>query len=144
MRRKHTATRTATRRAIAAAAALGLGTVLTAPTACDDPGTVEGIHVDSAVVRSSSVQPDPARTWEHDLAEVRPDSALASLWRAGLPVEVAWRPLDYRCEDPRGGRLTVQLTDADGRMADHGFRPGTGRLACSEELMRYLVVRVEG
>ncbi len=111
---------------------------------CDDPGTLQAIRIDSAVVRSSSVQPDPDRTWEYDLADVRPDSVLTVLWQAGLPLEVAWRPLDYRCEDPRGGRLTVQLTRPDARMAEHGFVAGTGRLVCSEELVRYVVSWVEG
>jgi hypothetical protein len=102
------------------------------------------MQIDSVVVRSSSVQPDPGRTWEYDLAEVRPDSVLAALWQAGLPLEVAWRPLDYRCEDPRGGRLTVQLTRPDTGMAERGFVAGTGRLVCSEELMRYVVSWVGG
>ncbi len=129
---------------IGAVALVVLGAALAAVPGCDDPGTVQGIRIDSTVVRASTVQPDPARTWEADLPGARPDSVLAALWHAGLPLDVAWRPIDYRCEDPRGPRLTVQLSEPDARMADHGFVPGTGRLACSEELMRYLVLLVEG
>lgn len=127
-----------------AAVVLGLGTALVAVPGCDDPGTLRAIHVDSTVVRSSSVQPDPGRTWEYDPAGAPPDSVLATLWQLGFPLEVAWRPIAYRCDDPRGPRLTVQLARQDERMADHDFVQGTGRLACSEELMRYVVSWVEG
>ena len=59
----------------------------------------------------------------------------------GSPCEDGWRPLYYRCDDPRGPRLTVQLAAPRARLR-HGLprlRRGTGRLACSAELMRYVV-----
>lgn len=124
--------------------AVCLGFALSGVVACDDPGTLQMIRVDSTVVRAATVQPDPDRTWEADRADVRPDSMLAALEVDGLPLEVAWRPVDYRCDDPRGARLTVQLTRDDARMAAHGFTHGTGRLACAEELVRYTVSWVEG
>jgi len=133
------------RRTVPMALALaGLGAALGGLPGCDDPGTFRAVRVDSTVVRSSTVQPDAERTWEADRGDVRPDSTLVALLEDGLPVDVAWRPLIYRCDDPRGPRLTVQLTRPDARMATHGFTPGTGRLGCSEELMRYLVSWIEG
>lgn len=123
---------------------LTVGAALAGSSACDDPSAVRDVSVDSAVVLSAGVVPDPARTYEYDRASVRPDSALAALWRAGLPVEVAWRPLHYRCLDPRGARLTVELTAPDPRMADYDFSLGTGRLPCSEDLVRYTVSWGEG
>jgi hypothetical protein len=132
-------------RAVGIALALtGLGAAIGSLPGCDDPGTLRAVRVDSAVVRSSSVQPDAARTWEAERSDVRPDSTLVALLEDGLPVEVAWRPLLYRCDDPRGPRLTVQLTRPDARMATRGFTPGTGRLGCSEELMRYVASWIEG
>jgi len=116
-----------------------LGAALAGIPGCDDPTSVEHVQIDSTVVASSTVTPDPARAYEYDFSAVRPDSVLSALWMAGLPVEVAWLPVDYRCDDPRGERLTVQLTEPDARMADHDFSPGTGRLMCAEELVRYVV-----
>jgi hypothetical protein len=117
-----------------------LGAALAGIPGCDDSTSVEFVHIDSTVVASSTATPDPARTYEYDLAEVRPDSVLSALWIAGLPVEVAWLPVDYRCDDIRGPRLTVQLTAPDTpRMAAHDFTPGTGRLMCAEKLVRYVI-----
>jgi hypothetical protein len=100
--------------------------------------------LDSMVVLSVDVSPAPERTYEYDSPLVRPDSVLSALWRTGLVFEAAWLPLDYRCEDPRGPRLTVQLPRADTRMADQGFSLGTGRLACATELMQYVLVPAGG
>jgi hypothetical protein len=113
--------------------------VAAASTACSDPGGVSDVVVDSVVISSESVTPVEGRTYEYDFAEVRPDSVLLALWRAGFAVEVAWRPLHYVCEDARGARLTVQLAASDSGIAAHGFSPGTGRLRCSVDLMRYVV-----
>ncbi len=119
----------------------GLGTALISMTACSDPTTILAVVVDSAVVLSIGVDPDPTRTYEADRTGIDPGSALTELGVAGLPIDVAWYPLSYVCDDARGERLTVQLTRPDPRMADHGFSPGTGRLHCSQTLMRYLVIR---
>jgi len=117
-----------------------LGATLAGVPGCDDSTSVEFVQIDSTIVASSTATPDPARTYEYDLAEVHPDSVLSALWIAGLPVEVAWLPVDYRCDDVRGPRLTVQLTEADiPRMAAHDFAPGTGRLMCAETLVRYVI-----
>ncbi len=116
-----------------------LGAALAGVPGCDDPASVGDVRIDSTVVASSTVDPDPARTYEYDFSAVRPDSVLQALWRAGLPLEVAWLPVDYRCDDIRGARLTVELAAPDSRMADHDFSPGTGRLLCAEELVRYVV-----
>jgi len=124
------------------AIAIGIVT-LVALTACSDPSGPSELVVDSAVVSSESVTPAEGRTYEYDFAEVRPDSVLRALWRDGLALEVAWRPLYYRCDDARGPRLTVQLAAPDSGMASHDFTPGTGRLGCSTDLMRY-VVRAHG
>ena len=112
--------------------------VAAATAACSSTVSIdERIVVDSLQVTSSGVTPAPERTYEYDFSGVRPDSVLPALWKAGIRVGTAWRPLDYRCEDVRGPRLTVQLEEPDERMAEHDFSPGTGRLACSERLMRY-------
>jgi hypothetical protein len=117
-----------------------LGLALAGIPGCDDSTSVEFVQIDSTIVASSTATPDPARAYEYDLAEVHPDSVLSALWIAGLPVEVAWLPVDYRCDDIRGARLTVQLTLADTpRMAAHDFSPGTGRLMCAEKLVRYVI-----
>lgn len=116
-----------------------LGAALAGVPGCDDSTSVEVIRIDSTLVASSTAAPDPSRTYEYDLAEVRPDSVLTALWIAGLPVEVAWLPVDYRCDDIRGARLTVQLSAPDARMAEHDFSPGAGRLPCAEELVRYVI-----
>jgi len=117
-----------------------LGAALAGAPGCDHSTSVEFVQIDSTLVASSTATPDPARTYEYDLAEVRPDSVLSALWIAGLPVEVAWLPVDYRCDDVRGARLTVQLTALDTpRMAAHDFSPGTGRLLCAERLVRYVI-----
>ena len=112
---------------------------LAALAACSDPAGVSDLVVDSAVVSSGSVTPAEGRTYEYDFGEVLPDSVLLALWQAGIQLETAWRPIAYRCEDARGPRLTVQLLSADDRMSEHDFTLGTGRLGCSEWLMRYVV-----
>jgi hypothetical protein len=114
-------------------------TALAALTACSDPAGVSNLVVDSAVVASAGVTPAEGRTYEYDFGEVRPDSVLLALWRAGIQVETAWWPIAYRCEDARGPRLTVQLLSADDRMSAHDFTLGTGRLGCSEWLVQYVV-----
>jgi hypothetical protein len=121
----------------------GIAAWAAALAACTNPTTGVGsvpFVVDSMVVPSQGVSPASERTYEYDPPLVRPDSVLSALWRAGLPFEAAWLPLDYRCEDPRGPRLTVQLPRADARMADHDFTLGTGRLGCATELTKYVPV----
>lgn len=112
--------------------------------ACTNPTTTAVtpglLVVDSMVVPSQGVSPAPERTYEYDSPLVRPDSVLSTLWRAGLSFDAAWLPLDYRCEDPRGPRLTVQLPRPDARMANHDFTLGTGRLGCATELTKYVLV----
>jgi hypothetical protein len=127
------------RRAAAALVPAASFAVAAALPACSDPGGVSDVVVDSVVVSSETVTPAEGRTYEYDFAEVRPDSVLLALWRAGFALEVAWRPLHYACEDARGARLTVQLAAPDSAMALHDFTPGTGRLRCSADLMRYVV-----
>lgn len=122
------------------AAALVVGAIL-ASGGCGDSGEPPLVTIDSTTVASTSVEPniDPERTYEYDFSEVRTDSVLIALWEAGLPLSQAWYPIAYVCEDTRGPRLTVELTVADVRMAEHDFVPGTGRLLCSELLRRYVV-----
>lgn len=104
-----------------------------------EPPTASLPAIDSSLVASAAVTPDPARTYEYDVGTVRVDSVLRALWRAGLSVAVAWLPVQYLCEDLRGPRLTVELAAPDDRMAQHDFAPGTGRLQCSEQLWQYSV-----
>jgi hypothetical protein len=112
--------------------------------ACSNPDGVSHLVVDSVVVSSESVAPAEGRTYEYDFAEVRPDSVLRALWTDGFAPEVAWRPLHYLCEDPRGPRLTVQLAAPEPDMARHHFSLGTGRLRCSTDLMQYVVSALPG
>ncbi len=93
------------------------------------------------VVPSSTVvdRLDPARTYEYRFATARPESLLAALLDAGIPVEEAWLPLDNLCADPRGPVFTVALAYADARILAFDFDPGTGRLACATRLERYRV-----
>lgn len=117
----------------------GMLAVTVAVAGCGDPLAFREVQVDSSVVRSATVTPDPDRSYEYDRFEPRVDSVLTALWRDGIPIEVAWRPIDYLCADARGERLTVQLERADARMNAHDFSPGTGRLACASHLMQYVV-----
>ena len=110
--------------------------------ACIDGGPDSMPPLDSTTVASADVTPriDPLRTYEHDYSWARADSVLPALWSAGLRVEEAWRALNYMCLDARGPRLTVALERPDdARMADHDFRPGTGRLGCSPQLRQYVI-----
>lgn len=111
--------------------------------ACDSPTTLSyrttQVGVDSTVVSSQDVSPDPTRTYEYRSAQVRPDSLLLDLWHQGIYVQKGWYPLGYRCEDPIGPRLTVQLPGPDARMVKHGFNLGTGRLGCAANLTQYVL-----
>jgi len=111
------------------------------------------IRVDSLLVASSGVTPDPQRTYEYRLPSVgpdstaqrplpaaRPDSILPALVRAGLAVTTAWRPEAYICLDIVGPRLTVELAAPDDRMTQHDFVLGTGRLLCSNRLWQYVLI----
>lgn len=117
-------------------------------TGCDDdPSRPLVVSVDSVTISSATVgELDAERTYEFEPVPpftVRPDSVLLSLWEEGLPISQAWLPLNYVCLDARGPRLTVELhRPADARMTAHAFVLGTGRLACSMELRRY-VMRVD-
>jgi hypothetical protein len=121
------------------AAACGAAFGVSGLPGCSDATGIHGVAIDSSVVQSADVSPAEGRTYEYDFAEVDADSVLSALWIDGLPVEVAWLPLDYRCEDARGARLTVQLTAPDQRMAGRDFTLGTGRLRCSLELIQFVV-----
>jgi len=121
--------------------------VAVALTACEDVGPDNVLRIDSTIVASADVVPrvNPARTYEYDRHTNRMDSVLTALWSAGLPVEEAWWPVNYLCEDVRGPRLTVALErPEDSRMADHDFSLGTGRLQCSADLRQYVIGRPAG
>lgn len=109
--------------------------------ACTDTAPDVIPRIDSTIVASADVAPrvDPSRTYEYDFSTVRVDSVLPALWTAGIPLIEAWLPLDYRCDDVRGARLTVALAQPDARMTDHDFRLGTGRLMCATQLRQYLM-----
>jgi len=115
--------------------------VLAAVPACTDVGPEVMSLIDSTVVTSAEVvvRIDPQRTYEYDMTGGRVDSVLTALWKAGLRVEEAWRPLNYMCLDIRGPRLTVALERANHRMEEHDFRLGDGRLACSQDLRQYVI-----
>jgi hypothetical protein len=91
------------------------------------------------VPRSELPVLDPSRTYEHDFAAVDPDSVLATLLAAGIPVTRGWLPLDNLCLDPRGPRFTVELSQPDARILELDFGLGMGRLACATTLRRYIV-----
>ncbi len=101
------------------------------------PRLVEDIVPSSIVVDRL----DPARTYEYRFTTVQPESLLAVLLAAGVPVEEAWLPLDNQCSDPRGPVFTVALETPDVRILGYDFDPGTGRLACATLVRRYRVVR---
>jgi hypothetical protein len=119
--------------ALAASAALLLG--------CAGSPThpVESDIEVTEVPRSELPVLDPARTYEHDFAAVDPDSVLATLLAAGIPVTRGWLPLDNLCLDPRGPRFTVELSHPDARTLQLDFGQGTGRLVCATTLRRYVV-----
>jgi hypothetical protein len=123
-----------------------LGLLWVFVSACSDLGPGNMPVIDSTVVASADVvvRIDPLRTYEFDLNLGRVDSVLTALWSTGLRIDEAWMPLNYLCEDIRGPRLTVALEAPDDRMADHDFRLGTGRLACSEQLRQYVIGRAPG
>lgn len=124
-------------------AALAALAALAAAAGCKDGFPVDGLRIDSTTVLSADVAPliDETRTYEYDSSQGRNDSLLIALWQNRLAVSQAWYPVDYMCEDARGARLTVELAEADdARMATRDFRPGTGRLQCSEDLTRYVIV----
>jgi hypothetical protein len=125
--------------ATACAAVLAVAT--TASSCYTDPAAPER-SVDSAVIATGDWVDslDPTRTYEYDFAEVRPDSVLFALYDDGIPLVRAFLPLHYLCEDARGGRLTVELEEPDGKMDPHDFSLGTGRLRCSPDVRRYVVV----
>lgn len=96
--------------------------------------------IDVTTIPRSELPPlDPARTYEHDFAQVDPDSVLAALLAAGIPVTRAWLALDNLCLDPRGPRFTVELSHPDVRILELDFDLGMGRLACATTLRRYTV-----
>lgn len=118
-----------------------LGLVSSTVPACTDIGPGVMPPIDSTIVASADVvvRIDPRRTYEYDGNSGRVDSVLTALWAARLPVEEAWRPLDYLCLDIRGPRLTVALEQPNARMADHDFQLGNGRLECSPQLRQYVI-----
>jgi hypothetical protein len=96
--------------------------------------------IDVTTIPRSELPPlDPARTYEHDFAQVDPDSVLAALLAARVPVARAWLPLDNLCLDPRGPRFTVELSRPDDRILGLDFDQGMGQLACATTLRRYIV-----
>lgn len=86
------------------------------------------------------VQLDTTRTYEYNFSSVHPESVLLVIWRKGIRFSQAWLPVDYRCKDMIGSRLTVELFEADSRMLDFDFHKGTGRLSCATTLRRYAVL----
>ena len=80
---------------------------------------------------------DTARTYEYAFTQADPDSLIAVLWNAGLPLTQAWLPLDNLCADPRGPVFTVELEHPDPGIRAYDFVLGTGRLACATRLRRY-------
>lgn len=83
---------------------------------------------------------DSARTYEYlRQAGVNPESLLVALALGGIPVEVAYQPLDNLCLGPLGPAFTVVLAVAELRITDYEFRRGTGRLACATRLRRYTI-----
>jgi hypothetical protein len=95
------------------------------------------IQIDTVPSVDILAQLDTARTYEHRFGSVDAESVLVALWRDDLPATRAWWPIDYRCLDPIGARLTVELDSADPRMLDRDFIKGTGRLACATNLEQY-------
>lgn len=111
--------------------------------ACYRDPLAPGPQVDSTIVQSSTLlaSTDSSATYEYVFSAVRPDSVLLALYSDDLPLIQAWLPLHYQCEDAVGARLTVQLEiPSDAAMSVHDFGRGTGRLQCSVDLMRYVVV----
>lgn len=123
--------------------AIVVGLMVWGGSACYRDPVAPGPQVDSTVVQSSTAltSTDSSATYEYDFSAVRPDSVLLALYADDLPLVQAWLPLQYLCEDLIGPRLTVQLeVPRDAAMGAHDFRRGTGRLQCSVDLRRYVVV----
>jgi len=105
---------------------------------CEDDAPFEP-GFQSEVVSAADVlaRLDTARTYEYRFSMIEPESLLVVVARTDLPLEYAWWPLDYRCLDPLGPRLTVELQRADPRILDLDFQKGTGRLVCATMLRQY-------
>ncbi len=97
---------------------------------------------DIRVINSSEAPQfiDYERTYEYNFSSVNPESVLTVLWRSGFKISQAWLPIDYRCLDMIGARLTVELVKPDDRIKGFDFRNGTGRLSCASKLMWYRIL----
>ncbi|MBM4168143.1 MAG: hypothetical protein FJ215_03165 [Ignavibacteria bacterium] len=97
---------------------------------------------DIRVINSSEAPQfiDYERTYEYNFSSVNPESVLTVLWKNGFKISQAWLPIDYRCKDMIGARLTVELVKPDERMKSFDFRNGTGRLSCASQLMWYRIL----
>ncbi len=82
---------------------------------------------------------DSTTTFWYTLSAVEPESLLVELWKAGIPVCVAWLPLDNLCMDLIGPRFTVQLSEEDLRILGYNFARGPGRLACATQLKLFTI-----
>lgn len=114
--------------------------LLAAPGGCESGSAAGPVVIQETVAASTVVGSlDTTRTYEYRFVRADPESLLAVLADAGLPVTQAWLPLDNLCADPRGPVFTVELAHPDAGMTAFDFLLGTGRLACATRLRRYRV-----
>ena len=81
---------------------------------------------------------DSMRSYTYLTQNVRMDSLLPALCRAGVQIESAYYSIVYLCADARGPLPVVVLRNPDTTMMARGFTQGAnGRLACGGWVLHY-------
>ena len=107
---------------------------------CDSSSITGQPAIESTIISTDDLPKLAAkRTFESRVSRTDPEALLIDLLSAGIPILRAWQPLDNRCDDPLGGRFTVELIRANSDILDFGFAPGTGRLFCATTLQQFTI-----